>query len=127
MKDFKFLNKTKPERTYMSHLAHLSPALDEDEYSFRTRMSRAPVDAEMTLLLDRFLIDCVVRNNPDPPLELPWGTVVMHSVETYPDANGWTSARGNATVCVVGYPVYRTTILLLPDMYQHLIELARNE
>jgi hypothetical protein len=127
MKDFKFLNKTKPERTYLGHLAHLSPALDEDEYSFRTRMLRAPVDAEMTALLDRFLIDCIVRNNPNPPLELPWGTIAMQSAQTYPDGNHRTCARGVATVCVVGFPVYHRTIVLLPDMYQYLIELARNE
>ena len=127
MKDFKFLNKTKPERTYLTHLAGLRPALDEDEYSFRTRMLRVPVDAEMTMLLNRFLVECIVRNNPNPPLEFPWGTVAMQSVQTYPDGNGWTSARGVATICVVGAPVYRQAIVLLPDMYQHLIQLARNE
>lgn len=127
MKDFKFLNKPKLDRNYLSHLNYLSQALDEDEYSFRTRMLRVPVDAEMTMLLNRFLVECIVRNNPNPPLEFPWGTVAMQSVQTYPDGNGWTSARGVATVCAVGAPTYRQTIVLLPDMYQHLIQLARNE
>jgi hypothetical protein len=120
MKDFKFLNKTKPERTYLTHLSGLRPALDEDEYSFRMRMSRVPMGPELSLVLDRFLVECIARNNPNPPLEFPWGTVAMQSVQTYPDENHRTCARGVATVCVVGFPVYRASIVLLPEAYEIL-------
>lgn len=123
MKEFKFLKNTN-ERSYSNHLRAF---LDEDEYSFRSRMVSHPGSPERLWIIKKLLVRSIICPYLIYSTPFPWGIIrVVHS-EIFTDEMNNPCLRGMATVTEINRSSYYESIIIFADEYADLKQTVENE